>query len=108
MTMATFAVYDTGTGEVVHVHVEPAGLDTSPEEILQLADPGRARSLDVVRAPEGLPGQAARVVDGEMRPAGDDVAAGAAGGGGSVVEPAVERRYEVRRPGGGAGGSSAT
>jgi hypothetical protein len=108
MTMATFAVYDTGTGEVVHVHVEPAGLDTSPEEILQLADPGRARSLDVVRVPEGPPGQAARVVDGEMRPAGDDVAAGAAGGGGGVVEPAVERRYEVRRPGGGAGGSSAT
>jgi hypothetical protein len=99
MTMASYAVYDTSTGEVVHLHVEPAGLDTSPEEILQLADPGRTRSLDVVRVPrEGLPAKAVSVVDGELRAAGNEVSAGAAGGGGGIVEPVVERRYEVRRP----------
>jgi hypothetical protein len=99
MTMAPYAVYETSTGEVVHMHVEPAGLDTSPEEILQLADPGRTRSLDVLPIPrEGLPTNALSVVDGKLRAAGNDVGSGAAGGGGGSVEPAVERRYEVRRP----------
>jgi hypothetical protein len=97
--MASYAVYDTTTGEVVHLHVEPAGLDTSSEEILQLADPSRTRSLGVLPIPrEGLPATALSVVDGKLRAAGGDVSSGAAGGGGSIVEPAVERRYEVRRP----------
>jgi hypothetical protein len=97
--MASYAVYDTSTGEVVHLHVEPAGLDTSPEEILQLVDPGRTRSLDVIRAPrEGLPAEAVSVVDGELRAAGEEVSSGGAGGGGGIIEPDVERRYEVRRP----------
>jgi hypothetical protein len=97
--MASYAVYDTTTGEVVHLHVEPAGLDTSSEEILQLADPSRTRSLGVLPIPrEGLPATALSVVDGKLRAAGGDVSSGAAGGGGGIVEPAVERRYEVRRP----------
>jgi hypothetical protein len=101
MTMASYAVYDTSTGEVVHVHVEPAELDTSPEEILQLADPSRTRSLDVLPIPrEGLPIKGLSVVDGKVRATGDDANFGAAGGGGGVVEPAVTRRYEVQRPGG--------
>jgi hypothetical protein len=99
MTMVSYVVYDTKTGEVVHLHVEPAGLDSSREEILQLADTRRARSLDIVRVPsKGLPAEAIRVVDGELRAAGNDVSSGAAGGAGSLTEPAAERRYEVRRP----------
>ena len=99
MTMVSYAVYDTSTGEVVHVHVEPAELDTSREEILQLADPGRNRSLDVLPIPrEGLHTKALSVVDGKLRATGDDANSGAAGGGGGIVEPAVARRYEVQRP----------
>jgi hypothetical protein len=99
MSMDSYAVYDPRTGEVVHLHVEPAGLDTSPEEILQLADPGRTRSLEVIRVPrEGPRANALHVVDGELRAAGEEVSHGAAGGGGGIVEPPVERRYEIRRP----------
>lgn len=101
MTMVSYAVYDLNTGEVVHLHVEPAGLATPREEILQLADPRRARSLDVVQVPrKGLPARAVRVIDGELRAAGNDVSSGAAGGAGETTEPDVERRYEVRRTGG--------
>jgi hypothetical protein len=101
MTMVSFAVDDRNTGEVVHVHVEPAGLDTSHEEILQLVDPRRGRALEVVRMPrEGVEATAVRVVDGELSPAGDEVGFGAAGGGDGTVEPVAERRYELRRPGG--------
>ena len=101
MTMVSYAVYDRNTGQVVHVPVEPAGLDTSHEEILQLVDPHRGRALDVVRMPrEGLAATAVRVVDGQLSPAGEEVGFGAAGGGDGTVEPVAERRYELRRPGG--------
>jgi hypothetical protein len=101
MTMISYAVYDRDTGEVVHVHVEPAGLETSHEEILQLVDPRRGRALGVVRMPrEGLETKAVRVVDGQLSPADEEGGFGAAGGGGGTVEPAVERRYEPRRPNG--------
>jgi hypothetical protein len=98
MTMISYAVYDRETGQVVHVHVEPAGLDTSHEEILQIVDPRRARALDVVRVPRGLETNAVRVVDGELSPADENVGFGAAGGG--TVEPVAERRYEHRRSSG--------
>jgi hypothetical protein len=101
MTMISYAVYDRNTGVVVHVHVEPAGLETSHEEILQLVDPRRGRALDVVRMPrEGLETKAVRVVDGQLSPADEEVGFGAAGSGDGTVEPAVERRYELRRPNG--------
>lgn len=100
MTMVSYAVYDRNTGEVVHVHVEPAGLETSHEEILQLVDPRRARALDVVRMRrEDLEANALRVVDGQLSSADQGVGFGAAGGDGTG-EPAVERRYEPKRPGG--------
>jgi hypothetical protein len=103
MTMVSYAVYDRNTGEVVHVHVEPAWLETSHEEILQLVDPRRGRTLDVVRMQsEDLEANALRVADGRLSPAGEEVGFGAAGGGDGTGEPAVERRYEPRRPGGGA------
>jgi hypothetical protein len=101
MTMVSYAVYDRNTGEVVHVHVEPAGLETSHEEILQLVDPRRSRALDVVRMRrEDLEANAFRVVDGRLSPADEEVAFGAAGGGDGTGEPDVERRYEPRRPSG--------
>ena len=56
MTTVSYAVYEVETGEVVHLHIESAALDTSPEEILAIADPGRAGNLAVVQVPaEGLP-----------------------------------------------------
>ncbi len=101
MTMISYAVYDRNTGEVVHVHVEPAGLETSHEEILQLVDPRRDRALDVVRMQrEDLEANAFRVVDGQLSPADEAAGFGAAGGGDGTGEPVVERRYELRRPSG--------
>src|SRR5512144_1711402 len=100
--MTSYAVYDTNTGEVVHLHVDPAELDSSREEILRIADPQQARSLDVVQVPgEGLPAEAVRVVGGQLQAAGQDVGFGGAGGTGSIVAPAAARRYEVRSPRGG-------
>lgn len=100
MTMVSYAVYDVDTGEVVHVHVEPDGLNTSPEEIIQLADARRARHLAVIRVPkEGLPAQSVRVVAGALRAAEKDAGFGAAGGTGRLFEPVAERRYELRGPG---------
>ena len=101
MTMVSYAVYDRNTGEVVHVHVEPAGLGTSPEEVLRLVDPRGGRALGVVRMRrQDLAANALRVVDGRLTPAGEGVGFGAAGGGDGTGEPAVERRYEPRRPSG--------
>jgi len=101
MAMISYAVYDRNTGQVVHVHVEPAGLETSHEEILQLVDPRRVRALDVVRMPrEGRDTNAIRVVDGQLSPADEDAAFGAAGISEETGEPAAERRYELRRSGG--------
>jgi hypothetical protein len=96
--MTSYAVYDAETGEVVHLHVEPTGLDSSPEEIIQLAGARGSRRLDVVQVPrEGAPTGAIRVVEGRLVAAGKDVGTGAAGGSDGLVEPAVPRRYE-RRP----------
>ncbi|WP_147447094.1 hypothetical protein [Corallococcus sp. CA054B] len=100
MTMVSYAVYDVDTGEVVHVHVEPDGLDTAPEEIVQLADARRARRLGVIRMPkEGFPAQPVRVVAGALRAADKDAGFGAAGGTSRIFEPVAERRYELRGPG---------
>ncbi len=103
MTTVSYAVYEVETGEVVHLHIESAGLGTSPEEVLAIADPGRARNLAVIQVPaEGLPVGAARVVEGELRAVEEAAGFGAAGMAGGLVEPPVERRYEPQ-PRGGAG-----
>jgi hypothetical protein len=98
MTMTSYAVYDADTGEVLHLHVEPAGLNSSPEEIIQLAGARGSRRLDVVQVPnEGVPADGNRVVHGRLVPADGDVeGTGAAGGGEGLMEPAVPRRYESR------------
>lgn len=102
----SYAVYDVETGEVVHLHIEPAERNTSPEEVLALADPGRTRNLAVVQPPvESMPAAPSRVVEGELQAAGE--AAGGFGGGGmagGVVEPDVERRYEPQPRGTRTGG----
>ncbi|HEX7744037.1 MAG TPA: hypothetical protein VF462_02080 [Micromonosporaceae bacterium] len=99
MTMNSYAVYDRDTGEVVHLHIEPAELNSSPEEILQMAGHRGARHLDLVAVPrEGAPAESLRVVDGRLVAAERDPGRGAAGGAG-LIEPAVPRRYARRRPG---------
>ena len=99
MPMVSYAVYDRDTGQVVHVHVEPAGLETSDEEILQLVDPRQGRALEVVRMPSGdVAAESLRVVDGQLSPAGREAGFGAAGSGDSSMEPVAERRYELKRP----------
>jgi hypothetical protein len=93
MSMVTYAVYDAETGEVVHVHVEPAGLDSSPEEIVRLADIHQSRRLHAARLSTGeLPPGPVRMVDGELR-AVEGENWGAAGIAGEDIEPTVERRY---------------
>ena len=70
MAMVSYAVYDVDTGEVVHLHAEPAELGISSEEIIRLVDPSRTRRLNIVQAPkEGLRSEGVRVVDGELRAA---------------------------------------
>jgi hypothetical protein len=99
MNMISYAIYDVDTGEVVHVHVEPAGLDSSPKEILRQADPHQTRRLGVVRVPdERALAKGVHVVEGQLDPTEREVGSGAAGGADSLVEPVAERRYEVRPP----------
>jgi hypothetical protein len=98
MAMISYVIYDRNTGQVVHVHVEPAALETPDEEILQLVDPRKGRALDVVRLPrEGLGRKAVRVVDGQLSPTDEEAGFGAAGGANRTGEPVAERRYELRR-----------
>ena len=97
MTMISYAVYDADTSEVVHLHVEPAELNSSPEEIIQLAGAHGSRRLEVIQVPtEGVQAGAIRVVEGRVLSADKDVSAGAGGGSGGLAEPAVPRRYERR------------
>jgi hypothetical protein len=97
--MTSYAVYDIDTGEVVHLHAEPAGLNSSVDEIIQLAGTRGSRRLDVLRVPsDGVSADATQVVDGRLVPADKDVGAGAAGGDDGLAEPAVPRHYEHRRP----------
>jgi hypothetical protein len=95
MTMNAYAVYDVDTGEVVHLHVEPAGLDSSPEEIIQLAGARGSQRLDVVPvSAEDAAAAGTRVVDGRLEPAGEAAGTGGAGGTDGLTEPDAPRRYE--------------
>lgn len=94
MTMTSYAVYDAETGDVIHLHFEPAGLSSSPEEIIQLADAGGSRPLAVIQVPhESATTDAMRVVEGRLLPADKGAGAGAAGGDNGLTEPDVPRRY---------------
>jgi hypothetical protein len=68
MRTVAYAVFDAETGEVVGIHVESSALDSSPEEIAQIADIQGSRRLRAIRinADEVLAGPS-RVVDNELR-----------------------------------------
>ncbi|GGM40949.1 hypothetical protein GCM10012275_09900 [Longimycelium tulufanense] len=97
--MVGYAIYDLETGEVLEVHVEAPGLNTSAEEITKLADLSGARRLGVVRMPEGVSTRAQRVIEGKLHLVDKDGAPWAcAGASGVHAEPTFERRYEAERP----------
>jgi len=103
VSLAVYAVYDEDTGRFVQLHVEPAELDTSPDEIVSLADVQKARRLRAVRvSAHEVPSGAARVVDGELR-AAEGANWGQAGLGGPGLEPALERQFRAQPPAGASG-----
>ena len=103
MSMTMYAIYDPATGEVVHLHAEPAELDSSPEEILSIADVRNPQRLRAIRlsAQETAAG-GGRVVDGELR-AEEAPNWGQAGAERPGDEPKLERRYHPQPPAGTSG-----
>jgi hypothetical protein len=98
MSLVAYAVYDVESGEVVHLHVEPADLGSSPEEIVHIADVQGTRRLHAVRlSADDLTFGAARVIDGALR-ADDGPNWGQAGVQGASVEPRLERQYRAQSP----------
>jgi hypothetical protein len=95
MRMVAYAVFDAETGEVVEIHVESAELDSSPEEIAQIADIQGSRRLRAIRikAEEALAGPA-RVVGDELRTwdGGENWGSAEIEAVGEISEP-EERRY---------------
>jgi hypothetical protein len=93
MRSTVYLVHDEETGEVVHLHVEDADLDSSPEEIVQLADPRGTRRLTATKLPPHADlSRPVRMVDG--RPTPHDVPNwGHATVDGGPVAPDVPRRY---------------
>ena len=98
MSMTMYAIYDAETGEVVQLHAEPAELDSSPEEIVRIADVRNPQRLRAIRlsAQDAAAGPG-RVVDGELR-AQKEPNWGQAGIEGLAVEPSLERRYRPEPP----------
>jgi hypothetical protein len=67
MLLRRFLVYDTDTGQVVHVHVESAALGTPASEVTAMV-PAGGRRLAVVEqsGEEEWPAHPVRVEDGEL------------------------------------------
>ena len=98
MSVVSYLVYDTESGAPVHLHVEPAGMGTTPEEILQMARPGGGDGLEVVEIPGGqAPTRPVRVQEGRVTEVDEDLPVGGGGVAGGFTEPTGERRYERRR-----------
>ena len=95
MTTVLYAVYDEGSGEVVHVHAVAGGAEPSPEEVLALAGLGGRERLAVVELPTEGPATAVRVVDGQVQQAGESAAHGGAGV--ALHEGAPEQRRTAAR-----------
>jgi hypothetical protein len=95
MRMVAYAVFNAETGEVVEIHVQSAELDSSPEEIAQIADIQGSRRLRAIRinADEALAGPV-RVVDDELRrwDGGENWGSAEVEPVGEIPEP-EERRY---------------
>jgi hypothetical protein len=101
MECVSYAVYQAGTGTVVHVHTELVGLGSSEAEILQQVDPRLERDLRVLKmSAEGeRPSGPMRVVDGQLSPAEDDAPhAGAVVVVGASEPEQAERQYTQEPP----------
>lgn len=85
----TYAVYDDQTGDIIHVHVEDAELQSSENDIRQLAGVQSQKGLKVLRVEGGLPPGGARVVQGELQPV-EGREGPAAGSGGSTRDIRLE------------------
>jgi hypothetical protein len=108
MSMRSYAVYDAETGDVVHLHVEPADSELSREEVLEIAAVGKERRLDVLEVSgRRMPAGPVRVENGELVEAGEDVATGRGGGAERFPEADVKPSYERGLPRGGSGSGSA-
>jgi hypothetical protein len=94
MDMVTHIVYDPSSGEVLHVHVEPAELKSSQDEVIHHAGPVERRKLDVLRMHGAPPSGPFRVEDGEFREVEEGSGAGGGVGVGGFSDVDLERRYE--------------
>jgi hypothetical protein len=103
--MPTYIIFRRETGEVVHVHSEPAEFATAPEDVLVHVDPEHDREgLEVMAVePAHLPVGVPHFVDtesGRLRPgdAGSFAGASATSGAGPPRLPRVVRTvYEHER-----------
>lgn len=106
MRMTAYAVYEASSGQVLHLHVEPSDVGTTPDELRQMVDPTNERRLQVLELARGsLPARPFRIVKGEVREvdeaeAKEFIARGGFGGGevlsegrGALKAP----RYEQQR-----------
>lgn len=98
MRTVAYAVYDVKSGQVVHLHIEPAGLDRSPEEILHFVKAPRGAELKVMQVPGDMPPGPMRVEKGQLQKAKED-APSAYGGISNLLEgPPAKRAYERKPP----------
>lgn len=74
MSADLYALYDEQTGEILHVHAAPQGAVQSPEEIIAILGAGHDRAVRVLKLPADGLTRPARVVNGELQDAPEDVA----------------------------------
>jgi hypothetical protein len=99
MQMMTYLVYDTNTGEVIHMHSEPVGLGTSRDEVIQIAGVGEHRHVDVLEVPGSeLPSHPVRVEGGQLQRVDADGPSGGAAVVDVYAEPSSPREYRHIRP----------
>ena len=79
MSTDVYAVYDEQTGTIVHLHAVPTRAGQSPDHIIAMLDPGRERSLRLLKLPPDGLTRASRVVDGELQEEGGGGGFGMAG-----------------------------
>ena len=98
MQTRTYVVYDSESGDVVQLHVEPADLATDPNELVRMADPAGERHLKVLEGhPSKLLGRATKVVEGKLKQADEEGPAASAGVHSGFEEPHASRDYRPHR-----------
>jgi hypothetical protein len=103
----TYVVFNRSTGEIVHVHFEPAGIGSSPEDVLRLVETELDRAtLEVLPVAEDVAhgAQALRVEPRERRIVSAPVAEAVNSGGGLAVAieselllPSIRTEYTSER-----------